>query len=142
MFRKTRQENKTKSKKGGRQFPQIALPKVDETLNPGATVALIANDDSLKGDGVQQGDVLIVKCDCKGEITPDRIAIVQLQETKELVAYHLTRNNYQVTLRASNRRYKALVYDLAQIKIIGVVVGFYRALASEANCNVFTLQQE
>jgi SOS-response transcriptional repressor LexA len=140
MFMKTRQENKTKSKKGGRQFPQIALPKVDETLNPGATVALIANDDSLKGDGVQKGDVLIVKCDYEGVITLDRIAIVSLKETQELVAYHLTLNKEKVTLRASNRKYKTLVYDVAQIKIIGVVVGFYRAFASEAKGNVFTLQ--
>jgi SOS-response transcriptional repressor LexA len=139
---KSRQDDKTKKKEGGKKFPQITLPRVDERLNPGATVALIANDDSLKGDGVQKGDVLIVKCDYEGDITPDRIAIVQLQETKELVAYHLTLDKEKVTLRASNRRYETLVYDVAQIKIIGVVTGFYRAFASEAKGNVFTLQKE
>lgn len=95
----------------------VPVPK-DVLNNAGSSVyALRITGDSLKGDGIENGDVIIV--DRSGEVVEGKIYAIRM-ENNEVTAKHLHLNQGKVVLRASNGDYDDLV--MAGADILGRVI--------------------
>lgn len=84
-------------------------------------------DDSLAGDGIYKGDILVFsEAFNESEIVDGTICAIYLCATEELLTYHLYRNDERITLRVSNRTYNDLCCRPVDIEIFAVLVGVYR----------------
>jgi SOS-response transcriptional repressor LexA len=82
---------------------------------------------SLEDLGIYTGDVLIIKHTFTWrEITPDRVCIVYVHATGELVAKKVVRSANTLILRASGGGIRDLEYAPDEIEIRAIVVGHQR----------------
>jgi SOS-response transcriptional repressor LexA len=84
--------------------------------------ALTVSGESLAGDGIHDGDFLIVDPDAS--VKQGAIFIVRIGE--EFVARHLHIENGHVRLRASNKKYEDL--KASGVQLIGRVIGHIRKM--------------
>ena len=83
--------------------------------------ALVVSGDSLSGDGIHDGEILVVDPDAVIEV--GKIYIVRLEDG-EICARHLIIEEGQVRLQSSNHLYEDL--RVTGVQVIGKVVGHFR----------------
>lgn len=77
--------------------------------------------DSLIGEGIMDGDVLIVKRTITdGEIRNGKLVIAQLPEGRSVVK-RIYFENGGIVLRSANPKFKDMIFELDQIVIEGIV---------------------
>lgn len=84
--------------------------------------------DSLCGDGVLDGDILIVKRVVQaGEVKSGKMVIAQLP-TGKCVVKRIFFEDGKVVLRSSNSQYKDLVFERDELMVEGIVKELKRVL--------------
>lgn len=84
--------------------------------------------DSLQGEGIFDGDVLIVKLMIQpAEVRNGKLVIAQLPTGRSVVK-RIYFEKDKVILRSSNSRYKDMVFDRDQIVVEGIVKELKRKL--------------
>lgn len=114
-------------------FPSPADDHLDSDINlhahvvkrPAATFFVRAEGDSMEGDGIYNGDLLVV--DRSLEPLPGRVLIVALNG--ELTVKRLLRVDGQACLVASNPRYAPIPLTEQDAEVWGVVTHVVHALA-------------
>jgi SOS-response transcriptional repressor LexA len=82
---------------------------------------------SLEDLGIYSGDSLIIKRKFSWrEITPERVCIVLIHATGELVAKRIVREANTVTLRSSGGGVRDLEYAPDEIEVRAIVIGHQR----------------
>ena len=82
---------------------------------------MVVSGDSLSGDGIHDGEILVVDPDAVIEV--GKIYIVRLEDG-EICARHLIIEEGQVRLQSSNHLYEDL--RVTGVQVIGKVVGHFR----------------
>lgn len=97
-------------------------------INPKHIETFIVSGDSMSGDDIYHGYVLIYKSVFTWEeVKPDKICAVYLLSTSELLAKKIIRNeDGTVTLRSSNPDYPDRVIPENDIEVRGVAIGFQK----------------
>ena len=96
----------------------LSLPKTDVLLRQAPNVsALVVSGDSLQGDGIEDGDTILV--DPGAGLQVGSIHIVRIKH--ELCARHVFLEDGHVLLRASNDLYQEITAK--EVEFVGRVVG-------------------
>jgi repressor LexA len=91
-------------------------------LSGGETFALTVEGQSMLDDGIQEGDMLVVR---KQERAENGQTVVALVNGEATVKRFFLKNN-MVTLKPANKKFTPLVASAERVKVIGVIVGLYR----------------
>jgi repressor LexA len=97
----------------------VSKAKLDKYPNRARLYAVVVDGDSLKGDGINKGDRLIVREQSEFDIE-NKIYIIRDPNTSELVARHLIRSGNIIIAQSSNPAYKPLI--LNSIEVLGRVI--------------------
>ncbi len=91
------------------------------------SIGVVGN--SLSGDGISDGDFLIYRTQFeRWEVKPDKICIVYLSLTADLIARHVIYKNGAIVLRSSSPLYPDAFYGASDIEIHGLVVFHQRKM--------------
>ena len=111
-------------------LPIEAIPGTDEIdlteffIGPGRFVLRVSGD-SMVGDGILDGDMVVVQ---KQDTARDGEIVVALIDNEEATLKRLKRNqDGSVTLRPANPSYPPMRYHGSRVRIQGVVVGQFRS---------------
>jgi repressor LexA len=111
-------------------LPIEAIPGTDEIdlteffIAPGRFVLRVAGD-SMVGDGILDGDMVVVQ---QQDTARDGEIVVALIDNEEATLKRLQRNDDgSVTLRPANSNYAPMRYAGSRVRIQGVVVGQFRS---------------
>lgn len=100
--------------------------EVPETLlRRGEHFALRVTGDSMIGDGIHEGDLLVVQKQESAQAGQTVVALVDGEATVK----RFYRQGEKVELRPANEHYEPIVSDPALVQVRGVVVGLMRAFA-------------
>lgn len=86
-----------------------------------ATVTV--SGDSLSGEGIMDGDVLVVKRNFQASEIRNGRLVIALLPTGRSVVKRIHFEGDKIVLRSSNSRYKDMVFDRDQLRIDGIVKG-------------------
>ncbi|MDO8472235.1 MAG: S24 family peptidase, partial [Dehalococcoidia bacterium] len=100
---------------------EVAIPGFVLSESPNA-FALKVSGDSLEGDGIHNGDLLVVDPDAGLQVS--KIYVVRLGD--ELCARHLHMDDGQVRLKASNHKYEDI--KVSNLDLVGRVVWHMRKM--------------
>jgi len=101
----------------------IEIP--ESLLRRGEHFVLRVRGDSMVGDGIHEGDLLLVQ---KREAAEPADTVVALVDGEATVKRYY-RTNGKIELRPANQEYQPLVVDEEQVRIRGVVVALLRKFA-------------
>lgn len=91
---------------------------------------LIVSGDSLTGDGIYNGDILVFRTNIhQRQITNETVCIVRIRTTNELLAKRFIRyanDRGQVALRSSGGNFPDRYFDADDIEIVGIVFAMQR----------------
>ncbi len=94
----------------------VSIPKEELGAVKKGIYALKVNGDSLQGDGIYSGDLVIVEPN--PEISDGKIYAIRLEN--EVVARHLYQEDNKVKLASSNGSYQ--VMEVNQVEILGRII--------------------
>jgi SOS-response transcriptional repressor LexA len=102
--------------------PRRRLPRPRRARYGDQIVSFDVCGDSLEGDGIFDGDILVCKTNFEvADLTPGRLVVARLP-SGGLVVKHLHTNNGHVVLKAANAHYVDHVFEREDVRIEAVVV--------------------
>jgi len=103
-------------------YETVKVP--EELLGRGENFALRVKGDSMVGDGICDGDVIVVR---RARGAENGQTVVTLINGQEATVKRFRRNeDGTVTLSPANPAYKEMVYQSGEVEIQGIVVGLLR----------------
>ena len=97
-------------------------------------IALKVKGDSMIGDMIRDGDVILVeKTEHLSEIQPNQISVISIKDENActLKRIRLGKNKDEVTLISSNPSYKAITKKASDIKVEGKVLALLRSYKTD-----------
>jgi repressor LexA len=91
----------------------------------GELFMLSVKGDSMSGDGILDGDYVVVRR--QQQVEPNQIAVVGTPNDEATIK-RVTTNGRYVTLLPSNENYSPMIYPASEITIYGRVVNVLRSL--------------
>jgi repressor LexA len=104
------------------------LPIAPEYLGAGDHFALVVTGDSMIGDGIHDGDIVVIRA---AQDAPNGAIVVALIDGFEVTLKRLRRRKDAVALESSNPAYQPRIIPADRVRIQGRVVGLFRRF--EAN---------
>lgn len=90
-----------------------------ERIKNGEYFYLLVKGDSMLGSRIMDGDLVLVRC--QEEVENGEIAVVSM-EREEATLKRVYRTNGQLILQPDNPKYKPLVFDKGDVRILGKVI--------------------
>lgn len=104
------------------------LPIAPEYLGGGDHFALVVSGDSMIGDGIHDGDLVLIR---SAQDAPNGAIVVALIDGFEVTLKRLRRRKDAVALESSNPAYQPRIIPADRVRIQGRLVGLFRRF--EAN---------
>lgn len=103
----------------------VVIPK--GLAKPSEVGTMTISGESLTGDGIHDGDVLVFRMNhTTRQITPESVCVVRIISTGELAAKHILRNvggPRKIALRSTHPDYADRIFDETDIEILGLAFG-------------------
>ena len=99
------------------------LPISPEYLGTGEHFALVVSGDSMTGDGIHDGDLVLIK---SAQDAPNGTIVVALIDEFEVTLKRLRRRKDVVALESSNPLYQPRIIPADRVRIQGRLVGLFR----------------
>jgi repressor LexA len=103
--------------------PDAELPIAPEYLGGGDHFALVVSGDSMTGDGIHDGDLVLVK---SAQDAPNGAIVVALIDEFEVTLKRLRRRRDVVALESSNPAYQPRIIPADRVRIQGRLIGLFR----------------
>lgn len=103
--------------------PDAELPIAPEYLGGGDHFALVVSGDSMIGDGILDGDLVLIR---STQDAPNGAIVVALIDEFEVTLKRLRRRKDAVALESSNPAYQPRIIPADRVRIQGRLVGLYR----------------
>jgi repressor LexA len=107
---------------------EAELPIAPEYLGGGDHFALVVTGDSMTGDGIHDGDLVLIRAT---QEAPNGAIVVALIDGFEVTLKRLRRRKDVVALESSNPAYQPRIIPADRVRIQGRLVGLFRRF--EAN---------
>jgi repressor LexA len=102
---------------------EAELPIAPDYLGAGDHFALIVTGDSMIGDGIHDGDIVLVRA---AQEAPNGAIVVALIDGFEVTLKRLRRRKDVVALESSNPAYQPRIIPAERVRIQGRLVGLFR----------------
>jgi repressor LexA len=103
--------------------PDAELPIAPEYLGAGDHFALVVSGDSMTGDGILDGDLVLIR---SAQDAPNGAIVVALIDEFEVTLKRLRRRKDAIALESSNPAYQPRIIPADRVRIQGRLVGLYR----------------
>jgi repressor LexA len=103
--------------------PDAELPIAPAYLGGGDHFALVVSGDSMTGDGILDGDLVLIR---STQDAPNGAIVVALIDEFEVTLKRLRRRKDAVALESSNPAYQPRIIPADRVRIQGRLVGLYR----------------
>ncbi|WP_144186211.1 transcriptional repressor LexA [Elioraea rosea] len=105
------------------------VPISPEYLGTGDHFALVVSGDSMTGDGIHDGDLVLIK---SAQDAPNGAIVVALIDEFEVTLKRLRRRKDVVALESSNPAYQPRIIPADRVRIQGRLVGLFRRFDAQA----------
>lgn len=106
----------------------VVIPK--GLAKPSEVGTMMVSGDSLSGDGINDGDILVFRMNhTTRQIKPESICVVKIHTTEELAAKHVLRHvdgPRRIALRSTHPDYPDRHFDEHDVEILGLVFAVQR----------------
>lgn len=113
----------------------VIIPK--GLAKPSEVGTMTISGESLTGDGINDGDVLVFRMNhTTRHIKPESVCVVRILPTGELAAKHILRNvggPRKIALRSTHPDYPDRIFDESDVEILGLAFGVQK-LADSFGC--------
>jgi repressor LexA len=99
------------------------IPVPESFVGKRETFALEVTGDSMVGEGILDGDTLIIE---KAEVADNGSLVIALIDGKDAVVKRFHRRGRRVELASANEAHPPLVLDARAVRIQGIVAGLLR----------------
>lgn len=116
----------------------VVIPK--GLAKPSEVGTMTVSGDSLSGDGINDGDILVFRMNHNTrQIKPESICVVKIHTTEELAAKHVLRHvdgPRRIALRSTHPDYPDRHFDEQDVEILGLVFAVQRLADKFGRFNV------